>query len=125
MAGAIFGEVQVSLFLAGAVFGEVQVSLFVAGTVFGETWNDSRSAKCSIFQYKKFVVSAKCNLGCEAEHLNHVEQQKPRLNSPRVLVRVDFFLVVWAFATGSFVSEPLAVFAATPKNQECMRHQPC
>ena len=31
MAGAVFGEVRVSLFLAGAVFGEVQESLVVAG----------------------------------------------------------------------------------------------
>ena len=36
MAGAVFGEVQVSLFVAGAVLGEVQVSLFVAGAVLGE-----------------------------------------------------------------------------------------
>ena len=50
VAGAAFGEVQVSLFVAGAVFGEVQVSLFVAGAVFGEIWNDSRSAKCCNFQ---------------------------------------------------------------------------
>ena len=28
MSGAVFGEVQVSLFVAGAVLGEVQVSLF-------------------------------------------------------------------------------------------------
>ena len=28
MAGAVFGEVQVSLSVAGAVFGEVQVSVF-------------------------------------------------------------------------------------------------
>ena len=35
VAGAVLGEVQVSLFVAGAVFGEVQVSLFVAGAVFG------------------------------------------------------------------------------------------
>ena len=66
MAGAVFGEVQVSLFVAGAVFGEVQVSLFVAGAVFGEIWNDSRSAKCCIFQYKMLVVGVKGNLGCEA-----------------------------------------------------------
>ena len=39
------------IFVAGAVFGEVEVSLFVAGAVFGETWNDNRSAKCCIFQY--------------------------------------------------------------------------
>ena len=54
------------LFVAGAVFGEVEVSLFVAGAVFGETWNDSRSAKCCIFQYKMLVVGVKGNLGCEA-----------------------------------------------------------
>ena len=34
MAGAIFGEVQVSLFVAGALFSEIQVSLFLAGAVF-------------------------------------------------------------------------------------------
>ena len=50
VAGAAFGEVQVSLFVAGAVFGEVEVSLFVAGAVFGEIWNDSRSAKCCNLQ---------------------------------------------------------------------------
>ena len=52
--------------MAGAVFGEVEVSFFVAGAVFGEIWNDSRSAKCCIFQYKKVVVVLKSNLGCEA-----------------------------------------------------------
>ena len=36
MAGAVLGEVQVSLCVAGAVLGEVQVSLFVLGAVFGE-----------------------------------------------------------------------------------------
>ena len=66
MAGAIFGEVEVSLFVAGAVFGEVEVSLFVAGAVFGEIWNDSWSAKCCIFPYKMLVVGVKSNLGCEA-----------------------------------------------------------
>ena len=66
VAGAVFGEVQVSLFVAGAVFGEVEVSLFVAGAGFGEIWNDSRSAKCCIFQYKMLVVGVKRNLGCEA-----------------------------------------------------------
>ena len=52
--------------MAGAVFGEVQVSLFVAGAACGEIWNDSRSAKCCIFQYKMLVVGVKSNLGCEA-----------------------------------------------------------
>ena len=52
--------------VAGAVFGEVRVSLFVAGAVVGEFWNDSRSAKCCIFEYKMLVVGVKGNLGCEA-----------------------------------------------------------
>ena len=55
------------LFVAGAVFGEVAVSLFLAGAVFGEIWNDSRSAKCCIVQYKMLVVGVKSNLGCEAD----------------------------------------------------------
>ena len=38
----------------------------MAGAVFPEIWNDSRSAKCCIFQYKMLVGSAKSNLGCEA-----------------------------------------------------------
>ena len=50
MAGAVFGEVQVSLFVAGAAFGEVQVSLVVAGAAFREIWNERPSAKCCIFQ---------------------------------------------------------------------------
>ena len=66
VAGAVFGEVQVSLFVTDAVFGEVQVSLFVAGAVFGKIWNDSRSAKCCIFQQKMLLVGVKSNLGCEA-----------------------------------------------------------
>ena len=36
--------------MAGAVFGDVGVSLFVAGAVFGESWVDSRSAKCCFFK---------------------------------------------------------------------------
>ena len=36
MAGAVLGEVQVSLFVVGAVLDEVQVSLFVVGAVLGE-----------------------------------------------------------------------------------------
>ena len=66
MAGAVFGDVELSLCVAGAVFGDVELSLFVAGAVFGEIWNDSRSAKCCIFQYKMLVVGVKSNLGCEA-----------------------------------------------------------
>ena len=52
--------------MAGAVFGEVEASLFVAGAVYGEVWNDSQSAKCCIFPYKMLVVGVKSNLGCEA-----------------------------------------------------------
>ena len=52
--------------MAGAVFGEVELSFFVAGAVFREIWNDSQSAKGCIFQYKMLVVGVKSNLGCEA-----------------------------------------------------------
>ena len=63
MAGAAFGDVGVSLFIAGAVFGDLGVSLFVAGAVFGEIWVDSRSANCCNFQCKMRLRSAKSNLG--------------------------------------------------------------
>ena len=45
--------------MAGAVFGDLGVSLFVAGAVLGEIWVDSRSAKCCNFQYKMRLRSAK------------------------------------------------------------------
>ena len=48
VAGAVLGEVQVSLFVAGAVLGDVQVSLFVAGAVFGEGLNVSETLYFSI-----------------------------------------------------------------------------
>ena len=38
--------------MAGAVFGEVGVSLFVAGAAFRAILGDSRSAKCCIFHTK-------------------------------------------------------------------------
>ena len=41
--------------MAGTIFGEVRGLLFVAGAIFGEIWNDSRSAKRCIFQYKMLV----------------------------------------------------------------------
>ena len=59
VAGAAFGDLGVSLFVAGAVFGDVGVSLFVAGAVFGQIWVDSRSVKCSNFQYKMRLRSVK------------------------------------------------------------------
>ena len=64
--GAVLGEVQVSLCVVGAVLGEVQVSLCVADAVLGEIWKDSLSSKCCIFQYKMLVLSAKSNLCCVA-----------------------------------------------------------
>ena len=48
--------------MAGAVFGDLGASLFVAGAVFGEIWIDSRSAKCYNFQYKMRLRSAKSKL---------------------------------------------------------------
>ena len=63
MAGAAFGDLGVSLFVAGAAFGDLEVSLFVAGAAFGEIWVDSRSAKCCNFPYKMRLRSAKSNLG--------------------------------------------------------------
>ena len=50
MAGAVLGEVQVSLFVTGAVLGEVQVSLFVAGAVLGECWSVRLGANRCILQ---------------------------------------------------------------------------
>ena len=52
MAGAVFAEVGVSLFVAGAALDEVGVSLFVAGAAIDEILTDSQSAKCCTFQYK-------------------------------------------------------------------------
>ena len=52
VAGALFGDVQVSLFVAGAVFGEVEVSLFVAGAVFGEIWNIAGARNVVFFNTK-------------------------------------------------------------------------
>ena len=41
-----------SFCVAGAVFGEVGVWVFVAGAAFGDILGDSRGTKCCIFQYK-------------------------------------------------------------------------
>ena len=85
--------------MAGAVFGEVQVLLFVAGAVFGEIWNDSRSAKCCIFQYKMLGVGVKSNLGCEAGcglTVSCSERSRNGLGSysdrPRIVNDVSFVL---------------------------------
>ena len=58
VAGAAFGDVAVSLFVARAVFGDLGVSLFVAGAVFGEIWVDSRSAKCYNLSEARKVISS-------------------------------------------------------------------
>ena len=47
-----------AFFAAGAIFGEVGVSLFVAGAAFCEILGDSRSAKCCIFPYKLRLQNA-------------------------------------------------------------------
>ena len=61
--GAVFGDLGMSFFVAGAASGDLGVSLFGAGVVFGEIWVDSRSAKRCNFQYKMCLRSAKSNLG--------------------------------------------------------------
>ena len=63
MAGAAFGDVAMSLFVAGAIFGDVGVSLFVASAVRGEIWIDSRSTKCYNFRYTMRCRGGKSNLG--------------------------------------------------------------
>ena len=53
--------------MAGAAFGHLGASLFVAGTVFGEIWVDSRSAKCCHFQYRhKYLVRLEGDACCSA-----------------------------------------------------------
>ena len=42
--------------MAGAVFGEVQLSLFVVGAAFGEVRNDSRGRELLFFRYKMLVA---------------------------------------------------------------------
>ena len=49
VAGAAFGGVHVSLFVAGAAFGDVHASLFVAGAACGEIWNIAGAGNVVIF----------------------------------------------------------------------------
>ena len=49
MAGALFGEVEVSLFVANAFFGEVQMSFFVARSQFGEVQVSLFVAGCGLW----------------------------------------------------------------------------
>ena len=66
VAGAVLGEVQVSLFVAGAVLGDVQVALFVANAVFGESLSVRLGAKRCILQKKMLLGTSQSNLTCEA-----------------------------------------------------------
>ena len=66
MAGAIFGEVQVPLFVGGAVFGEVQVSPFVAGAAFGEV-AVSLFIPGAIFG-EQYLVDFKCHSAWQAHY---------------------------------------------------------
>ena len=43
---------EIQFFAAGAIFGKVLASLFMAGAAFRENLRDSRSAKCDIFPCK-------------------------------------------------------------------------
>ena len=84
--------------MAGALFGEVGVSLFVAGTVFGEIWNGNRSAKCCIFQYKMPVVGVKSNLGYEAGcrvTVSFLDHSRNGMVSDRSCIEIKMFLKFW------------------------------
>ena len=52
--------------MAGAVLGEVVVSLFVAGAVFGESLTVRLGAKRCILQWKMLLGTSQSNLTCEA-----------------------------------------------------------
>lgn len=49
--------------MAGFVFRDVGLSLFVAGAAFGEILGDSQSAKCCVFSYKNARCSTQIKLG--------------------------------------------------------------
>ena len=86
--------------MAGAVFGDLGVSLFVAGAVFGEIWVDSRSTKCCNFQYKMRLRSAKSNLGERAGSVLQFHgrimfgswSNRPRIGNDASTVFGTFFL---------------------------------
>ena len=62
VAGAAFGDVHVSLFVAGAAFGDVHVSLFVAGAAFGEV-------HVSLLWQVQHLVKFMCHFSWQAQHL--------------------------------------------------------
>ena len=57
VAGAKFVDVGVALFVAGAIFADVGASLFVAGSILVKFGFDSRSAKCCIVPQKMCLQS--------------------------------------------------------------------
>ena len=82
--------------VAGAVFGEVRVGLFVAGAALRDILGDSRDAKCCILQYK--IVS---KLGRVRSPKRRVRDDDfivgyPRISSdilgyPRIMVESSFY----------------------------------
>ena len=116
MAGAAFGDVGVSLFVAGAAFGDVRVSLFVAVAAFGEFLQDSRSA--NILMYFPIFPNTNCvskarkvtsahgrvraqhlvmlenHVPWQAQHLVMLENHVPRQAQHLVMLEYDFLVVL-------------------------------
>ena len=66
--------------MAGAILGEVGMSLFVAGATFRENLGDSRSAKCCILPCKMRV------------HMGRVRSPKRRVRDDgRIIVESSFY----------------------------------
>ena len=78
MAGAIFGDFGVSLFVAGAAFGDVAVSFFVAGAAFCEIGVDSRSVRDDEFMLGSCSDRARIMLGSWSDHSRIVRHCKWR-----------------------------------------------
>ena len=58
MAGGVFGDLGVSLFVAGAAFGDLGVPLFVAGAVFGDLGMS--------FSWQAYLVMSECHFSWQA-----------------------------------------------------------
>ena len=57
--GTFTWDLPLQDYVAGAVFGEGGVWLYVAGAVLGDILGESRTAKCCIFQYKTVAEFAR------------------------------------------------------------------
>ena len=75
-----------SFCVAGAVFGEVRVGLFVTGAALRDILGDSRSAKCCILQYK--IVS---KLGRVRSPKRRVRDDDFIVGYPRIIVESSFY----------------------------------